>query len=125
MKKVVSVAKTSVLLLLIAPTIVFAQNDGAELARGFVAAINDAILFPLIALMIGIAMVVFLYGAYEFIANADNDSAREKGKQHILWGTVGLFVMVSAMAILEIAANTFDLENELRNADPTTQGRRL
>lgn len=92
--------------------------DGADKARGFVSAINDAILYPLISLMIGVALIVFMYGAFEFVRGADNDSEREKGKQHLLWGTVGLLVMVSAMAILSIAANTFNLDGELYEAAP-------
>lgn len=91
-------------------------KSGAELAKGFVAKINQAILYPLISLFIGVAVIVFLWGAFEYVYNADNDAGREKGRQHLLWGTIGLLVMVSAVAILNIAANTFDLGTELQNA---------
>ncbi len=81
----------------------------ADVARGFVAQLNDIIIFPLITLMMGVALLVFLYGCFEFIMNAGNDGARTTGKRHILWGVVGMVVMVSAYAILSIAAGTFGI----------------
>ncbi len=86
---------------------VYAAAD--EVARGFLAKINDAILYPLITLMMTVALVVFLYGCFEFVANAGNDSARSSGKKHILWGIVGMLIMVSAYSILTIAAGTFGI----------------
>lgn len=88
--------------------IAYAQADAV--ARGFLDRLNDVILFPLITLLMTIALVVFLYGCFEFIVNANNEAARSVGKQHILWGIVGLLVMVSAFSILFIAANTFGLD---------------
>ena len=97
-----------------------AESSGAALARDFVGRINNAILFPLISLLVGVALLVFLYGVYEYVLNSDNDSERQKGQQHMLWGIVGLVVMMSAMAILSIAANTFGLGSELDSAKPNS-----
>lgn len=92
--------------------VVYAQGEsGVEIARNLMDKINEVILFPLIALMMAIALLVFLYGAFEFVAGANNDSAREKGKRHLLYGLIGLLVMLSAVAILEIAAGTFDVDD--------------
>lgn len=86
-----------------------AHAAAADVARGFLAQLNEIIIFPLIAFMMGVALLIFLYGCFEFILNAGNDGARNKGKQHILWGIVGFVVMVSAYAILRIAAGTFGI----------------
>lgn len=83
-----------------------AYAAASDVARGFLAKFNDAILYPLITLMMTVALVVFLWGCFEFIQNADNASARTKGRKHILWGIVGMLVMVSAYAILNVAAGT-------------------
>ena len=87
-----------------------AYAAASDVARGFLARFNEVILYPLITLMMGIALVIFLYGCFEFIANAGVPAKREEGKKHILWGVVGMVVMVSAYAILNIAAGTFDLD---------------
>jgi uncharacterized membrane protein len=92
-------------------------------AADFVSRLNDAILFPLIALLSGVAFLVFVYGAAEYAMNATNESARAEGRKHILFGIIGLFVMVSAFAILTLASGTFGLQDKLRCAEnPSASG---
>lgn len=86
---------------------------GEAEAFAFVEKLNDIILFPLIALLTGVAMLYFLWGAFQYIANADNDQARSTGRQHMLWGVIGLLIMLSAYTILLIAAGTIGLDDEL------------
>ncbi len=95
----------------------YAAATGTKAAAEFVGQVNDIILFPLIILLTAIAFLIFLYGCFLYIANAENSAARETGRSHIIWGIVGLFVMLSAFAILSIAANTFGLGDELQCVD--------
>jgi uncharacterized membrane protein YbhN (UPF0104 family) len=85
-------------------------QDAEELARNFVDRLNQAILFPLITLLLAVALVVFLWGCFQFIAGAASPDVRAQGQRNILWGIIGMVVMVSAYAILSVAANTFGLE---------------
>ncbi len=99
------------------------QQKAAIEAGDFVTRLNNAILFPLIALLSGIAFLYFLWGCAQYIMNANNDAAREDGKKHIMYGLVGLVVMLSAFAILSLAVNTFGLGKTLDCADnPTASG---
>lgn len=84
-------------------------EDGAHIvaANELVAKITDIIITPLVSLMLSLALIFFLWGAYEFVRNADNESGRATGKQHMLYGIIGMLVMLSALAILKIAATTF------------------
>lgn len=100
---------------------VYAQDAARAAAQGFLAKINDAILFPLITLMMVIALVVFLYGAFEYVKNAGSEEGRSKGKNHLIYGVIGMLVMLSALGILTIAANTFGLTGELDRAQKSTQ----
>ncbi len=86
------------------------DSPATDVARGFLFRLNEAILYPLITLMMAIALVIFLYGCFLFLSNAGNESARSKGKQHMMWGIVGMLVMISAYAILNIAAGTFGID---------------
>ncbi len=99
-----------------------AQQEAAKAAGGFVTKVNDIILFPLIALLSGIAFLFFIYGCAKYIMNADNDQAREEGKKHIMYGFIGLVVMLSAFAILSIATNTFGLSKQLNCAKTPGDG---
>lgn len=76
-------------------------------AQGLVDQINDAILFPLIALLMGAAVVVFIWGGFEYLQGAADPGARKQGQQHMLWGIIGFVVMVAAYAILSLVVNTF------------------
>ena len=78
-------------------------------AQCFVDKINDAILFPLITLMMALAFLFFLYGVFEYVKNAANESARETGRNHLVYGVIGMLIMLSAFSILNIAAGTFGL----------------
>lgn len=66
------------------------------------------ILNPIIYLLFGLALIIFLYGVFEFIKNADNKEEREKGSQHILWGIIGMTIMISAYGIINFILATMD-----------------
>lgn len=100
-----------------------AQSPGAAQAYEFVARFNEVILYPVILLLTGIAFLVFLYGCLVYITHAENSSAREQGRNHIIYSLIGMFVMLVAYAILTIAANTFGLQNRLDCANnPNSAG---
>ena len=68
--------------------------------------INDVILNPIIALLFALALVMFLWGVFQFIWLEDSDSARMQGKNHMLWGLLGMFIMFSAFAIMQLIGGT-------------------
>lgn len=78
-------------------------------AKSLLTKVEDIIIFPLMTLLMAVAFLLFLYGAYEFVLGATDDTARSKGKTHMLYGIIGLLVMISAYAILSIATNTFGI----------------
>lgn len=99
------------------------STPGAAETFAFVAKFNEIIVYPIIALLTGIAFLVFIYGCFIYILNADNPSAREEGQKHIIYSLVGMFVMLAAFGILTIAVNTFGLGGELDCAkNPNASG---
>jgi Type IV secretion system pilin len=86
--------------------IAWAQSHTAA-AASFVERINNAIIFPLVSLMLGVAVLVFVWGGYQYLLNADNATARSEGQKHMLFGIIGIVVMISAFTILSIAVRTF------------------
>jgi len=60
---------------------------------------------PLIGIIFVVAIAVFFWGIIEFIWNADNEEKRATGKNHIIWGLVGLLIMATVGGILEILQN--------------------
>ncbi len=75
----------------------------AELNR-LVGALVDKVIYPITALVVAVGLLVFMYGLLEYLWGLSNDvgDKKEKGRQHMIWGVVGMFVMVAAYAILAL-----------------------
>jgi hypothetical protein len=89
--------------------IAYAADAHIVAARSLLGRIEQAILFPLLAFMLSVALLMFLWGAYEFVQGADESDGRTTGRRHMLYGIIGMLVMLSALAILRIAAGTFGI----------------
>lgn len=70
-------------------------------------ALVNVVLNPLAALFFAVALVVFIWGLVEFLWGLSTDTeGKENGKRHMMWGVIGMFVMVAAATIINIIANT-------------------
>lgn len=67
-----------------------------------------ALFQPLLQLATGIAFLYFLYGGVIFLMGVNDTEKREKGKRHLLWGTVGLFIIFSVGGILRLLNGAVD-----------------
>ena len=81
----------------------------SETVSNLIYQVNRLILNPIIALLFAVALVVFIWGIVEFISHVNSEDGREKGKRHMVWGMVGLLIMVSVFGIMQIIVDTFDL----------------
>lgn len=86
--------------------IVFAANEPLAQVDTFVDKIVSNIVNPLIGLIFAGALIYFMYGVVEFVLNRDKDEKRTEGKQHMIWGVVGMAIMVSAFGIINLLMST-------------------
>ncbi len=89
----------------------FFTNIAYASVDSFVSKINELIINPLIIFLFALAVVYFLYGVFEFISKGENEEAKTKGKSHIIWGIVGIVIMMGVFTILNMIMNTFNIEN--------------
>jgi hypothetical protein len=75
----------------------------------FLNKINQFILNPLILLFLGIAVIVFSWGVFQFIASQTADDKRAEGKRKIFWGLLGMFIMLSAYGLIRLILGTFGI----------------
>lgn len=68
------------------------------------------IINPIILLLSAVAFVVFVWGLFQFIRKAGDETARTEGKQAILWGLIGLVIIFGAYGIINVALGTFNLD---------------
>jgi len=76
----------------------------------FISNVNKLIINPLIIFLFALAVVYFLYGVFEFISNQDNEEAKTKGKSHMIWGVIGIVIMMGVFTILNMIINTFNIQ---------------
>lgn len=75
--------------------------------------INEFILNPIIVLLFSIAFVVFMYGIVKLINNAADDKTRDDSKRAVMYGVIGMFVMVSAFGIIRVVLSIFGIEADI------------
>lgn len=71
--------------------------------------ILDNIVNPLILLLMAVAVIYFLWGLFDFIKKADSPEDRNTGYQHMLWGVIGIFIMISAIGLKNLIGATLGL----------------
>lgn len=85
------------------PTKVFA--DSPLSVKQLMFRVSYYIINPLIIAGFVAALIYFIWGLIDFLRNRDvNAAAGQEGRNHMLWGIVGLVIMVSAFAIMQMMA---------------------
>ncbi|OGG93966.1 hypothetical protein A2609_02380 [Candidatus Kaiserbacteria bacterium RIFOXYD1_FULL_47_14] len=105
MKK--TLALTSLTLAALAlPLVSFAATTIGNVfdAGSFIIGIINNLVVPI---LFAVAFIVFVYGAFEtFIVGATSDEVKTKGKNLMLWGLIGFFVMASVWGLVNVLTGT-------------------
>jgi len=96
------------------PLVSFAAiNNVSDVGSFVINTINNVI----VPVLFAVAFIVFLWGAFTtFILGASEEGVKEKGKNLMLWGLIGFFVMVSVWGLVNILTGSVNLGG---NAGPT------
>lgn len=81
-----------------------------QAASNAIANFQTYILYPSMKIVFALGMMLFVYGLVEFLWDLDNPGAKESGKQHMVWGIVGVLIMVSVWSIIAIVLGTFGID---------------
>lgn len=69
------------------------------------AAISEHILNPLLYLAFAVAVLWFLWGGFQYIWT-DAAESKSAGKLNMMWGIIGLLIMILAVVIVQVIGNT-------------------
>lgn len=95
------------------PFLAFAQTSACN---GYNAGISFAIcrvgeiLNSIIPILIVLGVVYFVWGVITYMIGADEE-AKKKGRDKVIYGIIGLVVIVGMWGLVRIVANTFGLNN--------------
>ena len=81
-------------------------------AQSIIDKITATIFQPIAYLLFSLGFLVFMWGMVEFIANPTNSATKEKGKQHMIFGVLGLLIMVSVWGIIDLVTETLGIDCE-------------
>ncbi len=76
-----------------------------ELAH-FLAKVNRQIINPLILVLFALAFVQFFWGLFVFFKAKQEEKDLTQGKRSILWGIIGMVIMVSVFGIIQLILGT-------------------
>ena len=72
--------------------------------------IVDYIIDPALLIIFALGFLLFVYGLVEFLWKINGEGDTNEGKKHMVWGIVGMLIMVSVYGILDLIDNTFGLD---------------
>src|SRR3989344_9261806 len=108
MKKALAFASASLAAFAL-PLVSLAAVTNLPDAGSFIINVINNILVPV---LFAIAFIVFLWGAFKtFIIGANDATVKESGKNLMLWGLIGFFVMVSVWGLVNILTGTVSFGN--------------
>jgi hypothetical protein len=75
-------------------------------AIAFIHKVDQVIINPIILLLFAVAVLVFLYGVFVYVKDSGSEDARATGRNHIMYGVFGMFIMISVFGILNLVMNS-------------------
>lgn len=87
------------------PTIAHAQTASEFLGR-----INSLIQLAA-ALLLAVAGIVFIWGVVKYIASGDDPAARKKAMGFILFGIIGIAVILAFWGLVRVTLDSFGLSS--------------
>lgn len=86
--------------------------------QGILCKISE-ILGAILPVLIALGVLYFVYGVVTYMIGSDEE-AKKKGRDRIIYGVIGLAVIVTVWGLVAILRNTFGLSNIQRINFPTT-----
>ncbi|MCX6757575.1 MAG: hypothetical protein NTZ44_01705 [Candidatus Nomurabacteria bacterium] len=84
----------------------------------FILKVNNLIINPLILLLFALALAYFLWGIFQFLTNSTNEEKRTEGKKHMMYGILGLVIMMAVFMLMGVIIDTLGINTSGTNIDP-------
>lgn len=95
------------------PRIAYAADDILSI-KELMFRVSYYVINPLIMLGFVVALVYLIWGIMDFLRNRDtNATLAQEGKWHMLYGIIGMVIMVSAFAIVEFLRNAVGADPQI------------
>lgn len=72
--------------------------------------IATKIINPTVGLLFSLALIWFVFGVTKFVKNASDPGERATGQRHMLWGIVGMSIMIGVFSIIRLVVGNIGAE---------------
>jgi len=86
---------------LLLPAIAFAQSPQTGYISSLISQIQG-IVNQLVPLLVGVAIVVFIWGVITYTTAGESEDKQKKGRNYMIWGIIAIFVIVSIWGLVAI-----------------------
>lgn len=84
-------------------------SDQITTFAGLLNRVND-ILNATVPFLIGLGVFVIIYGVFGYITHSADEEKRAEARQFVLWGIIGVCIMLSIWGLISVLTNTFVLD---------------
>ena len=104
--------------LVFAPFLAFAQtfggcgNNSTPGTLQYVICVIGNILGAIVPVLIALGIVYFVWGVVQYVMSADEEK-KKTGKTHMIYGIIGLVVIVAMWGLVSLVTTTFNVNNNV------------
>lgn len=80
-------------------------ESGEEILQRIITYVID----PALRVVFTLGLLLFIWGIIEFLWGVKDGQVEQKGKNHIVYGLIGMLIMVSVYGIIALIVNSFGL----------------
>jgi hypothetical protein len=100
------------------PIAAMAGNNLADFINQIVQLINNVF----IPFILALAFLVFIWGVFQFFIAGSDEDARSAGRDKVLYGLLGFFIILSAWGLINLLVNQFGLSGDEGPAQDVNTG---
>lgn len=96
---------------------------GANAGTQLLDRIKEFVIDPILMVIFSLGLLLFLWGIVEFLLAVKDGKPSDEGKRHMVWGLIGMLIMVSVYGIINLVVNSLDLRDatdvgRIKNVNP-------
>ena len=81
------------------------MSSGTQILNNFITYLIN----PAMLLLFALGFFLFMWGVVEFIWALNQGEVKNDGKDHMIWGVIGMVIMASVYGIIGMIDRTFSL----------------
>jgi uncharacterized membrane protein YidH (DUF202 family) len=108
----------SAAMVLATPYLAFAATCGTVTDLEGAVTVPFCYMNTLIPILVGVEILLFIYGIVRYLMAANNDKDRQTGRKFALWGIVAIAVTVGVWGLIMFLRNTVGITDQTTSVKP-------